>query len=60
MKIQDLKDKSGNELKGLLDDKRVELGRFRFQLNDRQLKNIKKIGETKRDIAKILTILNKK
>jgi large subunit ribosomal protein L29 len=58
MKIKELLNKSNEELQKLYDElcvKRYELG---FKLAGKQQKNVREIRTVKKDIAKILTILN--
>ena len=59
MKFSELKNKSEKELLETLKDLRGNLSRFNFQLSDNTLKNSSQIGKTKRDIARIMTALNK-
>ena len=58
MKINKLAKKSNKDLRVDLEEKRKELRSLRFSLAARKLKNIKKIRETKTDIAQILTVIN--
>ena len=57
--MDDLLNKSKKELSGLLAKKRHELIEFRFLVKQGQVKDNKKGRETKKDIARILTLLNK-
>ncbi len=59
MKINDLKQKSSEELKLALKENRIKLDRVRFDLSTGKFKNIKLLRGLKKDIARILTILNK-
>ncbi|MBI2626656.1 MAG: 50S ribosomal protein L29 [Parcubacteria group bacterium] len=59
-KFKEFKQKTILELNNLLNEKKVELGHLRFQLQDKQLKNVNKIKETKRDVARIKTLLSNK
>ena len=58
MKTNKLKEKSNKDLMIDLQAKRRELRSLRFSLVARKLKNTGKIQETKKDIAKILTVIN--
>lgn len=58
--MKEIKTKSKNELKRLLLEKREALRRFRFQLSSGKSKNIKEGRNLRREIAKILTEINKK
>jgi len=57
-KFKEFKQKTILELNNLLDEKKVELGHLRFQLQDKQLKNVNKIKEVKKDVARIKTLLS--
>ncbi|MFH1456663.1 MAG: 50S ribosomal protein L29 [Patescibacteria group bacterium] len=59
MKIKDLKNKSENELHTNLNNLYDKLRDLRFKVAQKQLKNLRIVRETKKDIAKILTILNR-
>ena len=58
MKISKLIKKSNKDLTIDLEEKRKELRSLRFSLAARKLKNNRKIKETKKDIAQILTVIN--
>jgi len=57
MKIRELRQKSQKELKETLIGLRDKLRELRFNLAGGKVKNIKEIRETKRDIARIMTLL---
>ena len=57
MKIRDLKGLPQNELKNLFLEKRDSLRQFYFKLARGRVKNLKEARETRKDIARILTIL---
>jgi len=59
-KMKDLNrlDKTG--LKGLLAEKEDKLRQFRFDLSAGKVKNIREVRETRRDIARLNTLLKKK
>ncbi len=59
-KIGKLREKTENELKALLADKREILRKFHFQMAHGKIKNTKEGRETKRDIARIITLLKEK
>jgi large subunit ribosomal protein L29 len=59
MKMKELKQKNKNELRKLLTENQKKIGQFRFDLNSKKIKNVKEMKELKRDVARILTILNK-
>ncbi|MBU3923063.1 50S ribosomal protein L29 [Patescibacteria group bacterium] len=58
MKIRELRQKSDSELKRTLIDSRDKLRELRFNLAGGKVKNIKEVHQVKKDIAKILTLLN--
>lgn len=60
MKIQELKKTNEQELFKNLEEKRKKVQEMRMDLATKKVKNIKELRETKKDIAKILTILNNK
>jgi len=57
MKANEIRDMSGEEQQGKLIDLKQTLFNLRFQLEIGQLENPRKIEETKRDIARIKTII---
>lgn len=57
MKIRELRIKPEKELKEILLNFRDKLRELRFNLAGGKVKNIREIRQTKRDIARILTIL---
>ncbi|MCX6701911.1 MAG: 50S ribosomal protein L29 [Candidatus Zambryskibacteria bacterium] len=48
------------ELKSLLSEKRLALRNFRFAVSGSNVRNVKEGNALKKDIARILTILNTK
>ena len=60
MKITEIREKSSEQLAKLLKEQKEELFNLRFQHAIHQLDNPQKIVETKRNIAKILTVLTEK
>ncbi len=60
MKITDIRAKSVEELSQLLKDQKAELFNLRFQHAINALDNPQKIVETKKNIAKILTVMTEK
>lgn len=57
MKIADLRAKSADELKQLLIDLRKERFNLRFQQASGQLENTARVGQVRRDIARIKYLL---
>jgi large subunit ribosomal protein L29 len=60
MKIYQIKDLATKDLKTTLKDSYEALENFRFQHASGQLENFKSIANTKRDIARILTVLKER
>jgi large subunit ribosomal protein L29 len=58
MKINELKDKNIDELKNMLSEKRERVRKLRFDIAVKQVKNNRELRNEKRDIAKILTLIN--
>jgi large subunit ribosomal protein L29 len=57
MKAAELRKKSKEELEKILKEKRERLQKLRFDLSLGKLKNVREIRQTKKDIARILTII---
>ena len=57
MKIKEIRQKSDKELKETLINLKDKLRELRFNLAGGKVKNIKEIHQTKKDIARILTLL---
>jgi large subunit ribosomal protein L29 len=60
MRAKDLREKKIEELEKILKEKREKLKNLKLDLIQGKLKNVREIRETKRDIARILTILRSK
>ena len=60
MKATELRTKSCEELEAMLKDLKSELFTLRFQHAINQLDNPHKIVDVKRDIARVMTLLNEK
>ena len=60
MKASELRNKSVEELEAMLKDLKTELFNLRFQHAINQLENPHKISETKKDIARVMTIIAEK
>jgi len=58
MEIKELRKKSKAELQKLLGDLREKLRVLQFDLAGGKVKNVSEIGKIKKDIARILTLLN--
>jgi len=60
MKAKELREKTKAQLEKILKEKREKLFKLKLDLAERKLKNFREIRKTKRDIARILTILREK
>lgn len=60
MKIRELRRKTEKELRDLLNEDRRKLGRLRFDVASKKVKDVRQIRTLRRDAAKILTILNER
>ena len=60
MKATELRNKSSEELAAMLKDLKTELFNLRFQLAINQLDNPHKISETKKEIARVMTVITEK
>jgi len=60
MKNKDLSSKNREELAKLLGEKRNNIKEFYFKAVSGGIKNTKMLREDKKDVARILTVLNKK
>jgi large subunit ribosomal protein L29 len=60
MKISEVKQKSKKELQSLLSTRREKLRSLKFDLSSGKVKNVKEIRGIKKDIARILTVMNLK
>lgn len=58
MEISELKDKDIKELQKLLNEKKAHLSQLRFDLISGKVKNISGIRNTRKDVAKISTMIN--
>lgn len=57
MKIKEIREKSENEQKKDLVELQNKLAKLRFDISAKQVKNHRDIRKTKKDIARILTVL---
>ena len=60
MTPSEIREKTSQELKTLLADLREELFRLRMQDGTGQLEKSHRLGEVKKDLARVLTILGEK
>lgn len=59
-KIKELREKNMEELKKLLKDRRDLSRKLRFDISSKQIKNNREARNTRKSIAKILTLINEK
>ncbi len=57
MHISELKNKSKDELHQLLVDLKAKILKLNFDLADNKVKDVSQVKKTKKDIARILTVL---
>ena len=60
MKATELRNKTSAELEVMLKDLKTELFNLRFQHAINQLENPHKISETKKEIARVMTVITEK
>jgi len=58
MKINEIKGKPKEELEQQLRELKSELYRLGFDLADNKLKDVSRVKKVKKDIARVLTLLN--
>ena len=60
MKVSEIREMTSEQLNNMLKELKEELFNLRFQLAINQLENTNRIGEVKKDIARVMTVLNDK
>jgi large subunit ribosomal protein L29 len=60
MKIKELREKNIEELKKMLQEKKEKVRKLRFDVAVKQVKNNRELRNEKKDIARILTLINGK
>ena len=60
MKAKELITKEDVELERILQETKAKLVQFRFELKNKKLKDTNRVKESKKDIARILTILKER
>ena len=58
MKTAELRKRDKKELEKMVGDLRKKLSDLRFKFSSNKLKNVKEIKNSKKEIARILTLLN--
>ena len=57
MKVNELKDKTSDELKRMLGDLRSRSLKLNFDLAEGKVKDVSQVKKTRKEIARILTVL---
>lgn len=57
MKYTELQSKPQAELNEMLKELQIKLGKLRFELASKSLKDTSQLGKTRRDIARVLTAI---
>lgn len=57
MKYSELQNKDSQELQVMLKEAKVKLGKLRFEMVNKSLKDSSQIGKTRKEIAQIMTAL---
>jgi large subunit ribosomal protein L29 len=60
MKAKEYRDRSDDELRKTLGDPEEQLFKLRFQKSTGQIENPIKIREVRKDIARVLTVMNER
>ena len=60
MKKIDLQNKTKEELDTMLKDFKAKLLQFNFELGEKRLKDFSQVNKTKKEIARILTLVKQK
>ena len=59
MKFSDIQLKPQAELNEMLKESQIKLGKFRFELANKSLKDTSQLGKVKRDVARIKTAVRR-
>lgn len=60
MRAKEIRDRSDDELRKSLGDLEEQLFKLRFQKSTGQIENPQKIREVRKDIARVLTVINER
>jgi large subunit ribosomal protein L29 len=60
MKANDIRERSDDELRKTLSDLEEQLFKLRFQKSTGQIENPIKIREVRKDIARVMTVINER
>jgi large subunit ribosomal protein L29 len=58
IKIKELREKNKEELKKLLIEKKETVRKLRFDVASKQIKNVRDLRNSKKEVARILTLIN--
>lgn len=58
--MHDLKDKTTDELKKMVAELKEQLAQYRFQVANMQLKEVRKIRQLRKDVARLMTAITHK
>jgi large subunit ribosomal protein L29 len=58
--FQSLKQKTDKELKEMLSTLKKEINKLRLEMALRKVKNVSSVGQKKKDVARILTVLKER
>lgn len=57
MKFKDLENKDNRELEVMLKEAKIKLGKLRFELANKSLKDSSQMSKTRKEIAQIMTAI---
>lgn len=57
-RIKEFREKNIEELKRLLAEKREMVRKLRFEIASKQIKDVRNLRNSKKDVARILTLIN--
>jgi ribosomal protein L29 len=57
-RIKEFREKNKEELQKLLTEKEENVRKLRFEIASKQIKNVKDLKNNKKDVSRILTLIN--
>jgi large subunit ribosomal protein L29 len=60
MKVREIREQSLDELRKILDDLEEQLFKLRFQRSTGQIEDPTKIRKVRKDVARVLTVINER
>jgi len=57
-RIKEFREKNKEELRKLLTEKEENVRKLRFEIASKQIKNVKDLKNNKKDVSRILTLIN--